>query len=299
MKKNIKKYKNLIPCPICNNKGSTLVCSYDDKSVIKCSNCEMMYRIPYNEILKDKCQECADKCFLNVKDYLPSKIQYENNNFKRIKKCVEDSFSQKKVLELSPGVGALATLIIAEGGEYKGLESSTSFYNLSAKTFPGLKDKVTYGDFDLDKHFENEVFDLIIAIDILEFIPNPVLFLKQLKKHLKQDGILFIEIPDQSFLKIRSLIRKILRLHLSSPLHPGHINFFTKKTFAMSMEKAGYEIIKMFRISLIADPIRMKLTLRKELTPWLRAACNFFKFSKLDILLQLNNWIYISRKIKK
>ncbi len=55
-------------------------------------------------------------------------------------------------------------------------------------------------------------FDVIVAGDIIEHLYNPGLFLQNMKKHLKNDGVLFISTPN-----IRS--RCVLPFYKTNPEH--------------------------------------------------------------------------------
>lgn len=197
------------------------------------------------------------------------------------------------MLEIGAGVGVLASLMVNQGVNYRGVEPSPFFYRQLLNNFPHLKNKVICG-LDMDSYFKYNNFDLIVAVDVLQHIPYPVEFLIQLKKYLKKDGILYIELPSEFLLKLKAAGRRLLGLYFYSPVHPGHINFFTKKTFKIVLSNSGFKPHKLYQITLAGDHFRMAMTLKRKLSLLLRFFSAFIKFSKIDILLQQGNLVVVA-----
>jgi len=70
-------------------------------------------------------------------------------------------------------------------------------------------------------------FDMVIMWHVLEHIENPAIFFKALKKILKKDAILIIEIPNRDSLGFRFTKEKWF--HLDTPRHLFFYNFETLK----------------------------------------------------------------------
>lgn len=51
-------------------------------------------------------------------------------------------------------------------------------------------------DFNWTMHF-NKKYDVILCFEVLEHIMNPLLFLNELKKILKKDGVIYLSTPYQ------------------------------------------------------------------------------------------------------
>ncbi len=83
----------------------------------------------------------------------------------------------------------------------------------------------------------DQTFDVIFANNIFEHLYSPHSFLISIKKLLKKDGVLILGVPCVP--KITSLMRfKKFRGSLSRQ----HINFFTRDTLRLSVERAGWII---------------------------------------------------------
>ncbi len=82
-----------------------------------------------------------------------------------------------------------------------------------------------------------EKFDVIFANNIFEHLRSPHSFLIEIKALLKKDGILILGVP--CIPKITALLQfKKFRGSLASQ----HINFFTRDTLRLTVERAGWNI---------------------------------------------------------
>lgn len=86
----------------------------------------------------------------------------------------------------------------------------------------------------------HEKFDVIYANNIFEHLYSPHAFLIEVKKILKEDGILILGVPCVP--KITALMR--LNKFRGS-LSAEHINFFTHDTLRLTVERAGWVIEQM------------------------------------------------------
>ena len=78
-------------------------------------------------------------------------------------------------------------------------------------------------------------FDLLINTKVLEHVPDPFPFLKEMYADLKTGGLLFIEVPDVS------------DMHSLPPTHERfwipHIYFFSANTLSALLRKVGFHIV--------------------------------------------------------
>ena len=105
---------------------------------------------------------------------------------------------------------------------------------------------------NLDGEFASAVspdgkqFDAIVAIEIIEHLENPYLFLRECAKLLKPDGLLFITSPN-----VESITSRIIFLYTGrligfgevETLRPAHITPLFKWKFDLAFEEAGFEYV--------------------------------------------------------
>ncbi|MEN9614148.1 MAG: hypothetical protein RLZZ347_455 [Candidatus Parcubacteria bacterium] len=83
-----------------------------------------------------------------------------------------------------------------------------------------------------------KIFDVLTLWDVLEHFPEPKKEIARAHALLKTGGILAINTPDSGSLYARVLGRK---WHLLVP--PEHINYFTRKSARLLLEKQGFEVL--------------------------------------------------------
>lgn len=135
----------------------------------------------------------------------------------------------KSILEIGCSTGYVLNELRLRGADVCGCEPGPSA--LTAVKRYGLKVKQVFFEPDL---FE-EKFDLVIHLNVLEHIINPVDFLKDITKVLKAGGFMFVGLPDC-----------LRQLQLGDPgmiLHE-HWGYFTLRSLQMALGKAGLTSVK-------------------------------------------------------
>jgi len=89
-------------------------------------------------------------------------------------------------------------------------------------------------------------FDAIVAIEIIEHLENPYLFLRECAKLLKPNGLLFVTSPN-----VESITSRVIFLYTGrligfgevETLRPAHITPLFKWKFDLAFEEAGFEYV--------------------------------------------------------
>lgn len=81
--------------------------------------------------------------------------------------------------------------------------------------------------------------DLVVMTDVLEHISNPLYFLEKFNFIFKKKTRLFLSLPNQSSYKAKLLG---LKWNMIVPL--AHINFFSKKSMTIFLNKMNFKVIK-------------------------------------------------------
>lgn len=151
-----------------------------------------------------------------------------------------------RLLDIGCGMGFMSEMGQRMGFVTKGIDVNPHAIKKGKEMFPQLDISCS----SLDS-LENESFDIIVLNHVLEHILEPASFLFEVKKKLKQDGIIVLGVPN-----IEGGIPKILRFLNHFPWIPGgrwkwfgyqleqHIWHFTPSTLKQILEKNGWVIKK-------------------------------------------------------
>lgn len=82
----------------------------------------------------------------------------------------------------------------------------------------------------------NRTFDVVIAADLIEHLPNPGMFLEKANKHLKEGGLLYICTPN-AFSLIRC-IKALLGIRID--VHQEHTCWYDITTLKQLLERYGF-----------------------------------------------------------
>jgi ubiquinone/menaquinone biosynthesis C-methylase UbiE len=166
-------------------------------------------------------------------EILPNKygvIEKFNHGYPASKQVKEGS----KTLEIGAGLGEHAKWEDLNQQDYYFLEYRRSFCESLRKSHPA--DKVICGDIQAQLNFEAGSFDRIIAIHVLEHLPNLPSALTEIKRLLKNDGVFDIVIPCEGGLayefarKISSerLFKKNFKMEYMPIAKAEHINNYSE-----------------------------------------------------------------------
>lgn len=145
----------------------------------------------------------------------------------------------KQVLDLGCGNGRLLTGIKAKVN-YTGIDFSKKLINIAREKYPQYK--FILKDLTKPKTWESlPKFDAIFCIAVLHHIPNKnqqLFILKEIKKHLKKDGLLFLSVWNlwqPKYLK-HHLTLESLKLKLKNPKYL-YVPFQKSNRFCVAFDK--------------------------------------------------------------
>ncbi len=170
---------------------------------------------------------------LSVQEHFNSRIETIQPLVERVRKFLKPNM---RVLELGCGAGELLYSIKRDVASVAGIELNkefTDFINdkLSIKAYYGDINKIDFGD---DK------FDLIISIDTLDHLPNPLETLQTIKKLLSPDGIVFTEVPNLNEALNFYLPDENKKAYNKFFWHKAHLFYFSYETLTKIMNRAGF-----------------------------------------------------------
>ncbi|PIU28424.1 hypothetical protein COT08_01380 [Candidatus Woesebacteria bacterium CG07_land_8_20_14_0_80_44_9] len=164
-------------------------------------------------------------------DYLKFEKTFRNIFQKRVN-LISRFAGKGKVLEVGCATGVMLKLFREQGWQVLGVEPSGSAKVAQKK---GLK--VWRHKFE-GARLPNGYFDLAVLNHTLEHMDNPPWVLRKVNRLLKEDGIVFIDVPNAG-----GLGAKLLGKHWPYRLPREHKWQFTRQSLASLLTDAGFRVL--------------------------------------------------------
>lgn len=219
--------KMLRPC-ICSETDNTVLFTAGKYPVCRCVNCGQVY---VSGIEHD-----AVKKTYNEKHYFAERNQYVDrwaefsSVFQKIVDKIQAFKPQGSLLDVGCSVGILLDVARKNGFDVKGVEVSTW-----ASEFARQKgfDVVTGGL--LEAAYPEKSFDVVVLNHVLEHILDPVEILLEVKRIMKDDGLLVIGVPN-----FGCAMAAIKKARWASLQPDQHLWQFTHKSLLRLLARSGF-----------------------------------------------------------
>lgn len=194
------------------------------------------------------CQNCGFLQCSDLEDVLSFYEELQDHSYeesraerslqaKQLLNIVRKHQPSSRLLDIGAGSGILVEQAIKMGYSPEGIEPSkwlqakAQEYNLPVHlgTFPHPA---------LTGHY-----DVVTIVDVIEHVSNPVNLLSNICNVITEDSIIAVVTPDVGSLMARLLGWKWWHFRIA------HIGYFNKKTLGIALDKAGFQLISMYRPS--------------------------------------------------
>ena len=254
-------------------------------SLCKCCNCGLVRPcpLPYSNESKNKIYDDVNNIkFFNKKlndiDYSSKEYKYYFKYFKPYLELCKKYKIKGKSLDVGCGNGHLLSLLSSIGFDAEGTEISPTLVKVLKKRY-----KVFCCDLN-DKILKNKKYNLITFNQVLEHVENFQDFMKNANALLKSRGYIIFSVP-----YLYGIVPQILRSRWYGLGYGQHLNFFSKKSIKILLEKNGFELCE-FKL-LVCDYAHPKFP------KLINVFANFF-MSLIRFLNLGDNLFVVARKIK-
>ena len=308
-------------CPICNSvQGCTkqitkVVYSKLKFVIIFCDKCKMVMRYPV--LNNDEINQYYSSGY--------NLTQYHNNLEKTFQvmmligeyrlNFISDVYGSipSNYFEVGVGAGSLIYLFKEKGANVIGLDPD----RIAAKWLiekKGIKiHNMLFEDFTVSKEFAllKKKCDIISLCHVLEHVPKPVEFLKNIRKLINpKTGMLYIEVPN--VYKPYSCGTRWRDYYCD----PGHLYYYSSLTLKFILRESGFEIIKITTdgfapfypiscmvqadndIARLNKPISDNSKKIRKIWFWFKLKHNMFYFPKRYFAEKVKKLLFIIFKIK-
>jgi ubiquinone/menaquinone biosynthesis C-methylase UbiE len=157
----------------------------------------------------------------------------------------------EKLIDLGCGDGTLLALAkkYRKYNKLYGVDIASNVVQRAKKTLKkelGKDEKFTLVATDLDKQlpFKNNCFDAAVCLAVLEHIFDPYFTVKEIKRVLKRNGILILEVPNLVWFprRLSILIGNLPKTGDEEGWDSAHLHYFTFKATKKLLEDFGFGV---------------------------------------------------------
>ena len=165
--------------------------------------------------------------------------------FKFVKEQYADSVEDKNYIDIGCNKGFLLEQAIKNDVNVYGVELVKEVMSPFKNSYPKFKNNVFHERFsNVASKFDDEFFDIITAMDVVEHFEDPLSDLKHIHRTLKKDGIFVIQTPD---IDSKEAVEQKCEWGGLKPLE--HLHLFGKSNFEKFAKDAG------FSEAIVSDPV--------------------------------------------
>lgn len=245
-------------CIICKNNDSTeSYCKQDGQLYVKCNSCGLIYVDDFESQLNmDKAYTGGSFKSLRRKIFGPirrmrhfSRAKHFTQRAEEIFEFVETAFSHSvkdiNYIDIGCNKGFLLEQAVKKGANVYGVELVEEVMTPFKNTYPKFKNGIFHERFsNVAEKFDDEFFDIITAMDVVEHFEDPLSDLKHIYRILKKDGIFVIQTPD---VDTKEASEEKCAWGALKPLE--HLHLFGKGNFEKFANDAGFSNV------VVCDPV--------------------------------------------
>ncbi len=231
-------------CLLCNKNTKKIITNRlrdgEKRNVYYCKKCEL-------GMLDDNQSETGLKNFYN-KDYRtkfkpkldkasnPEELFniYSNFQGERINRIRKFLNKKMKLLEIGCSTGMFLFQVKKYVREIIGIDYDSKAAGFASKICGCPVFNINIEETGLSE----QTFDIICVFQTLEHVKNPLEFLMRVKKYLKPEGMIYIEVPNLQDALIHAYN---LPNHYNFYFHSAHLWYFSAKSLNILMKEAGFK----------------------------------------------------------
>lgn len=157
--------------------------------------------------------------------------------FTAILQMIESYGYSGKLFDVGCALGFMMEAAEKRGWSAFGIEISKTACRLAKKYTQGT---VLNQRIDMGTEFPNGFFDAVTAYDVIEHVSNPRATIKEIKRVLRKDGLLYIHT-----LNYDGIGRRLGGINWNLLTPPGHTVYWTPKSLKRILGEEGFKIVNL------------------------------------------------------
>ena len=243
-----------VVCPLCDS--DTYKKIYQERGalgVVQCRSCGLIYVNPRLKNPEEVYWGDAEKYFKEARLIFEGKAEHHRaDNYQRDLKLIRRLKPAGNFLDVGTNVGFFLNYAKKnERWNLFGVEPSPSLSSMAEKHF-GLNITRSFLE---DAGFEDNFFDVITMTDVFEHITNPDKILRESRRILKPDGVLFIKVPNGLFNIFKFNLARITGRLSKYDIFDSyeHVVHYSGNTLKKMLKRNGFTVVNMN----IGSPIQL------------------------------------------
>lgn len=197
--------------------------------IVRCMSCGFVYAVskqPVSELISD---------YERMED---AEYAAEERGRRRqaqiILRFLHQFKSGGRMLDVGCGPAFFLSEAKAQGWRVEGVDLSawareTATKRFGIEVFKGTLEEAKYPD---------KTFDVVVMNDLIEHLEDPKACLREVRRILKNDGVLYLSTPD-----IDSALARLLRARWWG-INKYHLSYFSKKTLEKMLHETGFKSVR-------------------------------------------------------
>jgi 2-polyprenyl-3-methyl-5-hydroxy-6-metoxy-1,4-benzoquinol methylase len=155
----------------------------------------------------------------------------------------------RRVLELGPAAGHFTKALVDRGCRVVAIEVDPAAAEHAAR----LAERMIVGDLSdpavVESAIDDERFDVVVAGDVLEHLPDPLRVLRACRGALKPGGFVVLSLPNIAHADVKlQLLRGRFAYQDTGLLDRTHLHFFTLHSIEEMIRDAGFVMVDLRRV---------------------------------------------------
>ena len=222
-----------ILCHVCGSPRYKIFQDFRNNRVVICESCGLFYTnpVPEEQVLIAQIKGSGDY----TKDQL-NKVQFFRNRASNLFDRVESIVPPGRVLDIGCAIGTALVVARERGWECTGIELSDSSVQIAKSQ--GLR--IIQAELE-QARLPGNSFDMVTVNHVLEHVSDPGPFLREIRRILRKEGLLFISVPN-----VHAWQFFLLRQNYSWTFHEHHFIHFSTDTLGLLLQRYGFTILELY-----------------------------------------------------
>lgn len=211
-------------CVICGSSNLSPLPKYQEVKLCKCNNCDLVFS--QRKIGNDELTEFYTNLYQRTNYFSPITAK----RYEELLDTFEPFRKTNKILDVGCGCGFFLEVAKEKGWEVYGTEFADNVVEeCSLKGF-----NMQLGSLE-NVQFENDMFDIIVSIEVIEHLIDPKATVSEMYRIVRPGGCVYITTPN-----FNSLLRYKMGPKYDVIRFPLHLIYFTPKTLQGLFSQIGF-----------------------------------------------------------